>query len=250
MKISLIPFLNTLPFVYGLKKKPIDNKTELLYNVPSVAAEKLLNNKVDIGIVPVAVIPLLKEYYIYSDYCIGAVGKAKTVELYSNVPLNKIEKIFLDCKSKTSINLVRILAQKYWRINPEWLNAEENYIDNIENNIAGVVIGDKNFELKDKFEYVFDLADEWRKFTSLPFVFACWIANKKLHGDFIDKFNAAIKYGVENKKAVISEWYANNDNPYNINLREYLFENLSYEFDDLKKKGMMKFLEYLKEIKK
>ena len=35
------------------------------------------------------------------------------------------------------------------------------------------------------------------RFTGLPFVFACWTANKKLDEDFIEEFNKALITGIE-----------------------------------------------------
>ncbi|MBA3902015.1 MAG: ABC transporter substrate-binding protein, partial [Bacteroidetes bacterium] len=84
IRISAVSYLNTKPFLYGIQNSDalthfnIDLKTDL----PSVCAEKLLANEADLGLVPVAIIPKLKEYHIISDYCIGAIGPVKTVMLY------------------------------------------------------------------------------------------------------------------------------------------------------------------------
>jgi len=112
LKISAVSYLNTLPFLYGIKNSGLAEKTVFEQDIPSICASKLLNNEVDIALVPIAVIPLMKESYIISDYCIGASGKVKTVLLLSDVPLNEIKSIYLDYQSKTSVNLIRILAKK------------------------------------------------------------------------------------------------------------------------------------------
>jgi chorismate dehydratase len=94
IKISCVRYLNSQPFVYGLKNNSIINDIELSLDTPSDCAEKLLNGTVDIGLIPVAVIPALKESHIISDYCIGADGKVETVLLLSDVPLNEIKNVF------------------------------------------------------------------------------------------------------------------------------------------------------------
>ena len=43
-----------------------------------------------------------------------------------------------------------------------------------------VAIGDKTFFLENEFKYVFDMASEWKNFTDLPFVFACWVAHENV----------------------------------------------------------------------
>jgi chorismate dehydratase len=66
----------------------------------------------------VTIIPQLKEHYIISDYCIGCDGEVGSVCLFSEVPLEKIERILLDYQSTTSIGLLKILIKEFWKINP------------------------------------------------------------------------------------------------------------------------------------
>ena len=49
----------------------------------------------------------------------------------------------------------------------------------------GVVVGDRALKLRESMPYEFDLAAAWKEMTGLPFVFAAWVANKKLPEDFI-----------------------------------------------------------------
>ena len=69
---------------------------------------------------------------------------------------------------------------------------------NIGHDEAVVLIGDQCFEFENSFRYKIDLAGEWKKFSGLPFVFACWTANKKLDDEFIKEFNKALQLGVKN----------------------------------------------------
>ena len=244
IKISAVSYLNAQPFIYGIQQSELSNTIEIELDTPANCAHKLLHNKVDIGLVPVAIIPHLKESFLLTDYCIGAVGAVNSVMLYGEVPLASIKKIYLDYQSKTSVALVKILAKNYWKINPQWVDAEINYENNIKENTAAVIIGDRTFELKNKFNYAYDLAEEWGKLTGLPFVFACWVSNKKLSVEFTDAFNKANKFGVDNIEKMIDEWGLNRK--YTIDVKEYLTKNISYNLDAAKQEGMKFFLEYLK----
>ncbi|MGI8892212.1 MAG: menaquinone biosynthetic enzyme MqnA/MqnD family protein, partial [Bacteroidia bacterium] len=196
VKVSAVSYLNTKPFLYGLENSSVKDFIELSLDIPSVCAEKLINRQAEIGLVPVAAIPLIQDARIVSDFCIGAEGKVKTVNLYSQVPLSEVNKIFLDYQSRTSVLLVKLLAGKYWQIEPEWENASPGFIKEITNTSAGLVIGDRTFSLEGKFPFVYDLAEEWYKFTKLPFVFAAWVANKDLPESFLQAFNEALSFGV------------------------------------------------------
>jgi chorismate dehydratase len=247
VKVSVVSYLNSKPFIYGLENSDLIHEIDLQQDIPSVCAQKLLTQKVDIGLIPVAIIPSLAEHYIISDYCIGAVGKVASVCLYSNVPLNKIKTVLLDYQSRTSVTLVKVLAAELWNIQPEWKKADEQFEKSIKDDTAAVIIGDRTFGLENTYAYSYDLAEEWQKLTGLPFVFACWVANKKQQNDFISKFNCALKNGI-NHISHISE-SLQKTKKYSINVENYLSNNISYTLDEPKKEALALFLKYLKKMK-
>lgn len=241
VKISVVSYLNSKPFLFGLQKSGILKQIDLQLDIPSICARKLIDNQVDIGLVPVAIIPNLKQHYIISDYCIGAVGKVSSVMLYSQVPLNAIKQVLLDYQSRTSVTLVKVLAQEYWHISPEWVPASEHFENQIDDTTAAVIIGDRTFGLEQKYAYVYDLSEQWQKFTKLPFVFACWVANKKLPESFITEFNTALKYGIDHRGALIEELRA--AKIYKTDVENYLKNSISYDYDSDKKRALTLFLE-------
>ena len=246
IKVSVVNYLNSKPFIYGLENSDIGNEIELFLDSPSVCAEKLVDDKVDIGLVPVAVLPELEAYYFISDYCIGADGEVGSVLLLSDVPLNEIKTILLDYQSRTSVLLVQVLAEKFWKIKPFWSNAAMDFENQIVNNTAGVVIGDRTFSLKTKFKYRYDLSAEWKKFTQLPFVFACWVSNKELDRRFIKRFNDALRFGLMNVEEVMHMHQP--DKGYEFDVKDYFENKISYSFDDRKKFALDLFQKYAGEI--
>ena len=240
LKISAVSYLNTIPFIHGLKQSELIKTIDLQLDYPSICADKLINGTVDLALVPVAVIPKLKKAYIISDYCIGANGAVDTVCLYSDVPIEEIENIALDYQSRTSVALLKILLKEYWQLNPELKKANVGFEENIKGNHAALVIGDRAFALNTKHAYIYDLSAIWKKMTGLPFVFAAWVANTKLPQDFIISFNKALEKGLSNiDKALALEGdsYPNCKNP-----EDYLNNKISYNLDVEKQKGMELFL--------
>ena len=236
VRVSAISYLNTIPFIYGLKNSSISSKIDMTCDVPSICAQRLQNNTADIGIVPVAVIPSLPEYHIISAYCIGAKGKVRTVALFSNSNISEIETIYLDGDSRTSALLVKILAHKFWKIYPKFKPLETKNFD--EQNAGFMLIGDKIFDAEKQFVHSFDLSEEWYKFTEMPFVFAAWTANKKLDEQFLHEFNEALMFGVNNIHAAIEQ----NSNGIDKKTAEEYFEKyISYNFDALKRQGLTEF---------
>ncbi|HKG68539.1 MAG TPA: MqnA/MqnD/SBP family protein, partial [Segetibacter sp.] len=135
----------------------------------------------------------------------------------------------------------RVLVENYWKLQVVFEEAKENFRDEIKGTTAAVVIGDRAFEQRKISAYNYDLAAAWTDFTGLPFVFAAWIANKKLPEDFIKRFNEANKEGLENLGAVVAE----NVSPF-YDLKKYFTQNISYELTKEKQKGLGKFLSFLK----
>lgn len=245
IRISAVKYANTYPFIYGLIESRFDKKAILETDHPADCAIKLISGKADIGLIPVAALPLLKEYHIISDFCIGATGNVRTVLLLSNCPFDEIETIFLDYRSRSSVNLTKVLAKNSWKKEFKWVNTIVGFdFINIGFNEAVVLIGDQCFEFENKFRYKIDLASEWKKFSGLPFVFACWTANKKLDNEFLSDFNTALQLGVNNIDAVVEKFGKSGIIMGQV-LKTYLTENIDFNFDEDKKKGLKLFLELM-----
>jgi chorismate dehydratase len=246
IKVSCVSYLNSRPFIFGLQNTAISNEIELSLDVPSECANKLVDGVVDIGLVPVAILDELNEFHVISDYCIGAEREVGSVLLLSDVPLNEIKSVLLDYNSRTSSLLVQVLAEKFWKINPQWVDTDENYEQSIEGDTAGIVIGDRAFTLSKKFKYVYDLAAEWHGHTNLPFVFACWTSNKDLNRGFVKRFNEALRYGLMNCEQVIEDY--KQEKGEDIDVRDYLENKISYSLDNRKKFSLELFMNYMHEV--
>jgi chorismate dehydratase len=245
IRISAVKYANTYPFIYGMEMSGFQKDVILETDHPADCAEKLINGKVDIGLIPVAALPLLKEYHIISDYCIGANGNVRTVMLLSNCPFDDIRNIYLDYRSRSSVNLIKVLAKNSWKKEFIWIDTSKTFdFRNIGRDEATVLIGDQCFEYESSFRYQIDLAMEWKKFAGLPFVFACWTANKQLDSAFISKFNSALKLGVNNIDAVVAR-FGNSGTITGDILKNYLLKNIDYSFNEEKKAGLKLFLELL-----
>ena len=245
LRITATSYLNTIPFVYGIEKSGYLKDYKLNLEVPSGCAKDLLENRADIGLVPVGAISEIgDDFEIIYNYCLGANGKVRTVVLLSRVPLEKIKTIYLDFESRTSVRLVKVLAERFWMLNGiEWKGIEDKSVGNYKQHESIVAIGDKTFALTSEYEYVYDLAEEWYKFTSLPFVFACWLKRKDISDDRIAEFNKAIDWGILNKVEAVREYKKTNN--IDVNLEEYVEKYLSYEFDGKKQEALKLFLKYI-----
>ena len=242
IRVGAVSYLNTKPLLYGLQHHAISESIELIEDYPANLARALEENTIDIGLVPVAVIPKLPEAHIISNYCIGATGPVASVSIFSQVPMESITSVYLDYQSKTSVNLARILLKNYWKQDVLLLEAPSNFMDLIDGSTAAVIIGDRALEKYNSYAYRYDLAEAWINYTGKPFVFATWVANKPIDEVFIANFNEANGIGLKNIDTVV-EQLSHKNNSYD--LHTYFTKNISYTLDAAKKEGMAQFLSLL-----
>jgi len=248
IRISAVRYANTYPFIWGLRESGFDKKVLIETDHPAQCALKMISGQADIGSIPVAALLQLKKYDIIGKYCIGASGKVRTVMLFSNCPFEEVRTVNLDYRSRSSVNLSKVLARHMWKREFKWRDTSESFdFVNPGKDEAVVLIGDQCFESESRFKYGVDLAFEWNRYTGLPFVFAVWAANRSFDNKFRDEFNEALKLGVENLHRVAVD-FAGISVIQEHELETYLRKNIDYPLDDKKIEGMNLFLKLLAEV--
>ena len=238
MRVCSVSYLNSIPFVYGIENSHLE--VELSTAIPSQCASKLLNDDVDIALVPVAILPQLKQSNMISSFCIASNGKVETVCLFSQVPLGQIDTIILDYHSRTSNELIQQLCRYFWKITPRFVYSNAEFSTRIKGQTAGLIIGDRAYQYRSQFAYVYDLSEEWKKWTDLPFVFACWVSNKNIDPSFEEAFCQALQYGVLHLPQAISEKGQLFET--SIDKERYLTQVIDYQLDELKRTALKLFL--------
>ncbi len=241
IKIGAVSYLNTKPLLYGIEHSDIIRDIEIILDYPALLAKKLQEGIIDMALLPVAAIPTIPGAHIVSDYGIATDGNVVSVAIFSQVPMEQIETVYLDYQSRTSVRLAQLLIENHWKKKVVYKPATENFIEYINGANAGVIIGDRALKQLTNFEYVYDLSAAWKEYTGLDFIFAAWVANKALPAGFTTRFNAANAEGLKHLDAVIAE------NPFPCyDLYTYYTDNIKFYLDEQKKKGLEKFLELIK----
>jgi len=196
--------------------------------------------------VPVALLPELENFKVITDYCIGANGKVDSVKLYSMVPLHEIKTVILDYQSKSSVTLTKVLNKFFWNTNFQFEDAVPGYEQFVSGNTAAVVIGDRTFALNGTYKYEYDLAEEWKKFTGLPFVFAAWVSTSETNPEFVNEFNEVLKKGIKDIDSALKNSKLNF--PSKFDPEDYLKNKIDFNLDDKKKIALELFLHYIRQL--
>jgi chorismate dehydratase len=244
IRIGAVSYLNTKPLLYGLQNGPIKDQIDLTLDYPSNLVKALKNNQIDVGLLPVAALADIDDYQIVSDHCIATEGEVASVCIFSEVPLEEIETVFLDYQSRTSVMLCKILFEKHWKKSVQFIDAnDDSYIEKIKGNVAGLVIGDRALRIRHRFNFIYDLGSGWKEMTGLPFVFAVWVGKTQIKEEFITLFEEANQMGLSQINLIIDQ---NNLSYYPMDL--YFRTNISYLLTKDMRVSMKRYLSFLKNI--
>ncbi|RQW88617.1 MAG: futalosine synthase [Geobacter sp.] len=181
LRIGQIDYANCFPIFTALQKNFDCNDYRFVRGTPSALNRQLLAG--DIDLCPSSSIAYARSadtLRLIPDLSISSVGAVKSVKLFSRVPLEKLDhmRIGLTVESETSIALLKIIFQKFYRFSNEFVPAAVGGSSTVGKNCPAIlVIGDTALKWSLKFPdlYQYDLGELWFSLTGLPFVFALWM---------------------------------------------------------------------------
>ena len=171
-RIGRIPYLNTEPF-FGDDAVRADAVVASPREMLSLAVRR----EVEIAPLPVvAEFDYPGRFAPVGNFGIASFGPARSVILKCRVSVEKLAggRIGIIDDTATSVRLLKVLLN-YWH----GAKSHTCFGSIGAGNDAVLLIGDtalQNARVSDEYPVVIDLADEWKKATGLPFVFAFWYA--------------------------------------------------------------------------
>ncbi len=191
LTIGIIDYLNVEPQYYRLQERLGPRGVTFRRSVPSELNRALAVGEIDLApISSVAAAAMADRVAILPDLSIATIGAVKTVVLFSWMPdPRELDdcRIALTDQSATSAELVKLLARRFWCIEPRYSTEAQDLTQMMRRASAALLIGDGALvesahrrEIPGRGQpYAFDLGDEWLKWTGLPFVFALWAARRE-----------------------------------------------------------------------
>ncbi len=173
IRVSLVDFVNAWPLTWGFLKGAVEG-VESLTDVPSACADRLRRGEVDAGLIPSIEAARIPGVRIVRGLGIASRERVRSVLLASRVRFESIRTIALDVSSRSSAAMLRILVADRFGHVPEFHLAPADLPEMLAHHDAALLIGDPAMKAELSGLRVFDLAEEWRALTGLPFVFAVW----------------------------------------------------------------------------
>lgn len=181
MRVGAVNYLNSKPLIHGFAKFAPEHR--LTCDLPSRLADALAAERLDVALAPVFEALRTPGATIVSDACVAADGPVASVKLYFRTSPEAVQTLALDEGSRTSAALARVLLWRRYGLRPRCQSLPLGSGLGDVSADAVLVIGDRAMQepsAADSARLVasWDLAEEWRRETGLPFVFAVWIARR------------------------------------------------------------------------
>ena len=247
VKVGAVSFLNTKPLIYPLLENqqfPGSEAIELSLAVPSRLATELKDGDIDVGLIPIIeYFRTDSEYRIIRDISICSRGPVLSIQLLSRVPIPAIRSVALDTSSRSSRALVQIVLAEKYNLHPVFHSCPPTINPGEADTDAVLLIGDAALRRLGATDYTVDLGSEWTTLTSLPFVYACWVARGDSElGQVPQTLSNAKECGINRIPEIVQIESQKLGFPETL-CRDYLTKHIFYDLGDAEIAGLRKFYE-------
>jgi len=203
----------------------------------------------DIGIIPVAAYTTIPDLVVIPDVAIGAKDAVRSILLISKVPLDKIRSVATDNSSRTSAALTEVFLRKFVGVEPGFTPQQPDVQQMLRWHDACLLIGDPALQAATVGLYVYDLAEQWHRWTGYPFVFAFWTVRQAALQEYSGKaglaeiFQQSRDHGLLHVDEIAADWAPRLGLEKSL-VNEYLSHNIDYFLDSESLQGLRLFFRY------
>lgn len=125
-----------------------------------------------------------QEYAVLPNLSVSNKGRVGSILLFAKVPLEDLagRTVALTDLSATSVHLAKILLHHFYEVFPTYLTLPSNLEEMFKRADAALLIGDPAITAERSRPgcYIYDLGEEWLRFTGHAMTFAVWAFPQKL----------------------------------------------------------------------
>lgn len=252
-RLSVVQYLNTVPVIWGMLHGGQKGKFDLDFTTPSRCADAVRAGTADAGIIPSIEVLRIGGLSAVAGVSISALDRVRSVILISKRPIEEVRSVSLDTSSRTSAALTTILLRNFYGLQPDFTPAAPDPAAMLQSADAALLIGDPALVFDPQVIEggaglrVYDLAAEWKKFTSLPFVFALWAGPASdAVARFSQDFRDSRDFGLAHLDDIAAEHAPRHGiSPEDVKI--YLSQNINYNLDEEQREGLRTFYRLARE---
>ena len=235
VRVGCVKYLNARPLIRGWPGN-------VEFDHPAALCQRLAKGQLDVALVSSFEFLRNPIYRIVDDISISSDGPVYSVVVAHRGEFSDIEEIELDPASETAVNLLRCLLAELG-LSPRLTGSTP---ENTALPRARLIIGDQAIIFRQNHPNAFqfwDLGEQWKKLTGLPFVYALWLIRpevphaesiaqplRELRDENLADISAIVADEADNKQAITKEF-----------LDRYYDEHLRFDFGTREKRGLQTF---------
>jgi chorismate dehydratase len=250
MNIGEISYTNIIPLYFYLDRERLMGEgVTITHAVPSRINGLMEKQLVDIGgISSFSFGKNAENYSLIPDLSVSSFGRVNSIFLFSKFKIDDLsgKRIALTSSSETSVALLKIILDRFFRVEASFQVETPHFEKMLENNDACLLIGDDAISAyrKKGAYHVYDLGEIWYQQTGLPMVFAVMAYRNEMETIKNSLLSYVGKSMVESKERcqrehfvpVIERVLMQHGGSYDF-WNSY-FNGLNYQFDGEHEKGL------------
>jgi len=252
LRVGRIAALNMYP-VYHHLAGLADPELVFTDGLPATLNRAVLQDELDVSAMSsIEFARHARELELLPTASITASGAVDSIQLFSRVPFERVERVAVTPHSATSVTLLRVLLGTDvppFEVLEEPPEAALRRLDGV------LLIADEALAaLRGGLApHATDLAERWSERTGLPMVFAVWAARADVAGDRPERIQ-----GLARELRVAQERYLADPEtvvlaaaerfPFPVDFIRAYFRRLRYGFGPAERRGLARFLELAREV--
>ncbi|MWJ33405.1 ABC transporter substrate-binding protein [Saccharibacillus sp. WB 17] len=183
LRLGRILYTNVWPVYHYFDDSALSFPATTRTELPAVLNRLLLEGELDMSPVSSFAYGMATDrFLLLPDLSVSADGPVRSILCFSKKPFAEAVhgRIALTNTSATSVNLLKIVAEKAYGAKPEYVTCEPNLEEMLEHADVALLIGDHAIRADwDNAGYtVTDLGAEWKDWTGKSMTFAVWTVSK------------------------------------------------------------------------
>lgn len=185
LRMGRISYLNVLPIYHPLEAGILPHDYELVSGPPALLNTMMARGELHVSSCSCFEYACRPErYQLVEDLSIGSHGPVMSVLLLSKLPVEELggRQILISGESHTSVALLRLLMRERYRLDVSYATGPVTPALRGPNPpVAFLAIGDEALRLRrhQEYPYCVDMAEAWRDWTGLPFIFGLWVVSRQ-----------------------------------------------------------------------
>ena len=234
-RVGSVPYLNAAPLTRGIED-------QIQHVVPSKLAQMLQRDELDAALVSIVEVLFTGRYDLLDGIAIASLGEVYSVFLAHKKPIEQVDLVYCDPASLTSVHLLKVLLAErglFPQFKPLPHLEGVNELDYV------LLIGNPGIEFRraPHTQEIFDLGAAWYELTKLPFVYAGWALQRNQKNEALRiQLREAKGFGMDTLDFLIDS-RPEYDRAFR---KDYLGWHIHYHLGADEKRGIQKFVEYLR----